>query len=76
MACAKFLFHEDSKADPGDGDKSYFDVEVIKELRRMTREAAARSKVSPRVSDEAKKWLDWPSFIDCVGQLKEECCEV
>ena len=38
----------------------------VRELRKLHREANQRQKTSPRVADEARKWLDWPQFLAVV----------
>ncbi|ELR24017.1 uncharacterized protein ACA1_144080 [Acanthamoeba castellanii str. Neff] len=75
VALAKFLFHKQSKSDPAEGDKAYSDIGVVRELRRLASDAAARAKIAPKVSNERAKWLDWPEYLRCVELLQSECAE-
>jgi hypothetical protein len=40
--------------------QAYSDIGVVRELRRLASDAAARAKIAPKVSNERAKWLDWP----------------
>ena len=68
---AKFLFRKESTADPSSGDKPYYDVPIIRELRKLANDASERAKVAPSVSKESLKWLDWPEFLGCIEHLKK-----
>ncbi|KAI7842588.1 hypothetical protein COHA_003692 [Chlorella ohadii] len=72
-AAAKFLYHSESKANPGRGERAYSDLEVIKELRAMSNANKRQEKVAPRVADEEAKWLSWPEFLRLCGELRREC---
>ena len=62
-----------SQADPSGGDKPYSDLDVVKQLRKMSGDAKRGSKVTTRQSDEEVKWLDWPEFLALVQELRREC---
>jgi hypothetical protein len=68
---AKFRFSAESKSDPSYGDKSYEDIPVVREIRKLHRDANRRQKLAPRVSDEEKKWLSWPEYIAVVQTYRE-----
>jgi hypothetical protein len=70
---AKFLFRKESEADPASGDKPYYDVPIIRELRKLHNDAVDRAKVAPGVSKESLKWLDWPEYLGAIKYLKKEC---
>jgi hypothetical protein len=67
---AKYRFAKESESDPSYGEKSYEDIAVIRECRKLHRDANRRSKLSPRVSNEDKKWLSWPEYLGVIGKLK------
>ncbi|PRW56953.1 saccharopine dehydrogenase isoform B [Chlorella sorokiniana] len=70
---AKYLYHSESKANPGRGDRPYADLEVIKELRSMSTTNKRQWKVAPRVADEEAKWISWPDYLRLCGELRREC---
>lgn len=74
---AKFLYgklsrmrgrHQMSKKSVG-----YRDIPAIEELRAMDREVTARIRVTEKVADESKKWVDWPVYRAMVARLEQEC---
>jgi len=67
---AKFRFARESLANPSYGEKSYEDIPMIKELRKLHTFAGRQSKLSPRASDESKKWISWTEFLDVVKASK------
>ena len=70
---AKYRFSLESTSDPTYGEKSFDDIPVVRELRKVHREAGARSRLTTsRVSDERKKWLDWPEYLSVVDKAKQE----
>lgn len=71
----KFRFATESQSDPSYGDKSYEDVPMIREVRKLHRDANRRQKIAPRVSDEDKKWLSWPEYLAVVQRCKVEIDE-
>jgi hypothetical protein len=73
LYAAKFLYHDDSNVTINNGEKPYSDLPVIKELRSLINTANKASKIAPRVSDEAAKWVDWPEYLQLVQELRKEC---
>jgi len=73
LFAAKFLYHGESNVTVNSGDKPYSDLPVVKELRTLINTANKASKIAPRVSDEAAKWLDWPEYLQLVQELRKEC---
>lgn len=74
IAAVKFLYGNLSKAQPGEGEaKPYHDLPIIKELRRMAKDAKSRAAKAPSVSDERLKWLEWDEYLTLVQKLKLEC---
>ena len=72
LSAAKFLFHSESKARVAAGERPYQDLEVVAELRGMSREAREAGRRAPAASDEDAKWLDWPDFLAVVEELRRE----
>jgi hypothetical protein len=73
---AKFMFHKQSKIDPGTGDKPYDDIPLIKELRKIQKEAQRKRITATNVSNEELKWLNWPQYLDCVQTLQQACFDI
>lgn len=73
LSAAKFLYHDVSRARVASGERPYSDLEVVTELRAMSREAREAGKRAPSVADEAAKWLDWPDYLAVVEELRREC---
>ena len=72
----KFRFASESTADPTYGEKSFHDVPVVRELRRLQRDASRRqTKSSERSSDEKRKWLSWKEYLGVVEALKKEVAD-
>ena len=71
---AKFRFSGESTSDPSYGEKSFEDIHVVREIRKLHRDANRRQKLAPRVSDEDKKWLSWPEYLEVV-QKSKSCLE-
>lgn len=69
---AKFVYHDQSQIVPGSGDKSYSDLDVVKELRALINSRRKASKVAPRVADEKTKWMDWNEYLFLVQELRKE----
>ena len=67
---AKFRFSAESSSDPSYGEKSFEDIHVVREIRKLHRDANRRQKLAPRVSDEDKKWLSWPEYLEVVQKSK------
>jgi hypothetical protein len=51
---------------------SFNDIPVIRELRKLHRDANRRQAVAPRVSQEEHKWLSWPDYIQVVQRTKDD----
>ncbi len=68
----KFRYRGESKADPSYGEKSFGDIQVVRELRKLHRDANRRQVLSPRSSEEDRKWLDWEEYLKVVKRLKED----
>ena len=74
IAAVKFLHGHKSAAQPGEGEaKPYHDLGIMKELRRMAKDAKSRAQRAPQVSDERMKWLEWDDYLNLVQHLKSEC---
>lgn len=68
----KFRFAQVSEADPSYGEKSFDDIPLIREVRKLHRDAGKRQNNAPRSSDESQKWLSWPEYLVVVEQLQKE----
>ncbi|GLI59154.1 hypothetical protein VaNZ11_000960, partial [Volvox africanus] len=67
----KFLYHEQSQV--REGDKPYSDLDVIKSLRAMSTSYERANRVAGHVVDSSIKWMDWPVYLEYVGELRKEC---
>ena len=72
----KFRFAKESKADPSYGEKSFDDIPLIRELRKLHRDANKRQGVSPRSSDEERKWLTWSEYLSVIQSLKSDLLQL
>jgi integrase len=68
----KFRFAQESDSDTSYGGKSFDDVPIIKEIRKIHRDANKRQRLAPRSSDEKQKWLSWPEYLQVVQYSKNE----
>jgi hypothetical protein len=68
----KYRYRHESTADPSYGEKSFGDIPVVRELRKLHRDANRRQIHSTRSSEEERKWLDWDEYLDVVRLLKED----
>lgn len=68
----KFRFSSESLSDPSYGEKSFDDIPMIREIRRLHRDANKRQSVSPRSSNEERKWLTWSEFLGVIQSIKVE----
>lgn len=68
----KYRFRNESTADPSYGEKSYSDIPIVRELRKLHRDANRRQVLSPRSSEEDRKWLEWKDYLQVVRLLKED----
>ena len=48
------------------------DLLIVKELRRLHRDAGQKAKKSQRSSDEGKKWLEWDEYLEVIQMLKHD----
>lgn len=60
----KFRFAEESV--DGDNRRTYEDIPIIQELRKLHRNANKQAKLAPKSSNEGQKWLSWPEFLEVV----------
>jgi hypothetical protein len=72
----KFRFAEESDSDTSYGGNSFADVPIIKEIRKIHRDANKRQRVAPRSSDEKQKWLSWPEYLQVVQYSKNELLQL
>eukprot|EP00547_Thalassionema_nitzschioides_P007171 CAMPEP_0194218224 /NCGR_PEP_ID=MMETSP0156-20130528/23273_1 /TAXON_ID=33649 /ORGANISM="Thalassionema nitzschioides, Strain L26-B" /LENGTH=535 /DNA_ID=CAMNT_0038947505 /DNA_START=192 /DNA_END=1799 /DNA_ORIENTATION=+ len=72
----KFRFSRESLADPSYGEKSFDDIPMIREIRRLHRDANKRQSVSPRSSNEDRKWLTWSDYLKVIQDVKVELAEL
>jgi len=72
----KYRFEEESEADPAYGEKSFDDIALVREMRKFHRDASRRQAISPRSSNEDKKWLSWNEYLDVIKALKEEVSQL
>ena len=72
----KFRFASESLTDTSYGEKSFEDIPIIRELRKLHRDANKRQTLSPRSSDEEKKWLSWPEFVAVIQGLKTDLLQL
>ena len=68
----KFRFCQESQADPSYGEKSFSDIQAVREIRKLHRDANRRQILSPRSSEEDKKWLDWDEYLGVIKAVKED----
>lgn len=72
----KFRFSKESQSDPNYGEKSYEDIALIRELRKLHRDANKKQSLSPRSSDEDMKWLKWTEYLQVIEALKNEVLDL
>jgi len=68
----KYRFAAETSADTTYGEKTFHDIPVIRELRRLHRDANKRQSLSPRSSDEDLKWISWNEYLGVVEALKND----
>lgn len=66
MAAAKWLYHDESVMEVASGDKPYSDLELVRELRKMSNSSKKASKVAARSSGGQAVWL---AFRTRYGQV-------
>lgn len=67
----KFRYRDESATDPGE-KTSFQDIPVIRELRKLHREAERLRQIAPRSSDEQKKWITWDEYLGVIRAVREE----
>ena len=72
----KFRFSRESTSDRLDGKNTFDDIPIIKEIRKLHRDANQRQRLAPRSSDESKKWITWQEYLGVVKNLKNELIEL
>ena len=70
----KFRFAKESSSSQDDnpGGTTFTDIPIIKEIRKVHRDANQRAKLAPRASDEQQKWISWPEFLKVVEWTQTE----
>jgi phosphorylcholine metabolism protein LicD len=68
----KFRFSRESKCDPSNGGNTFDDIPLIKEIRKLHRDANKRQRLAPRSSNEQRKWLSWPEYLQVIKEMKNE----
>lgn len=66
----KFCFASESHG--GDNRRTYEDIPIIQELRRLHRNAHKQAKLAPKSSDEGQKWMTWPEYLRVVQAIKAD----
>ena len=72
----KYRFRFESNSDPLDGKNSFDDIAIIKEVRKLHRDANQRQRLAPRSSDESKKWISWQDFLAVCKNTKNEVLQL
>jgi len=70
IGVAKFLHQQETDYL---NEKDFKDIPVIRALRKAHKAAKKRIEQEPPTIDEAKKWLEWPEFLQVVQHLEQEC---
>jgi hypothetical protein len=68
----KYRFAKESQSDPLGGKITFDDIPVIREVRKLHRDANKRQKLAPRSSDEQKKWISWKEYLYVIESAKNE----
>ena len=72
----KYRFSKESNSDPLDGKNNFDDIPIIKEVRKLHRDANQRQRLAPRSSDESKKWITWEDYLGVTRNTKNEVLEL
>jgi len=72
----KFRFAKESESDPLEGQNTFDDIPIIKEVRKLHRDANQRQRLAPRSSDESKKWITWKEYLGVTQNIKNEVLEL
>jgi len=68
----KFRFADESKADPSYGEISFSDIPLLKEIRKLHRDANRSTQKARKSSDESRKWLTWTEYLGVIAKVKME----
>lgn len=68
----KFRFAKESESDPSYGEHSFSDIPIIRELRKLHRDANRKQRLSPRSSDEDRKWMSWEEYLQVIEAMKQD----
>eukprot|EP01041_Mallomonas_annulata_P005427 gene5427-10881_t len=68
----KYRFSTESTTDMSYGGKSFEDIPLIKEIRKLHREANRGQANAPSASDEKLKWMSWPEYLGVVQAVYED----
>ena len=71
IAAAKFLWGDEDEED--DTERPYANVPIVRQLRKINKDAGRRAQNAGSASDVRKKWLSWDQYIDLVRSLEDEC---
>ena len=66
----KFRFSKESEE--GNSAITFSDIPIIQEIRKLHRTAEQKNRNGPRSSDEQKKWLHWPEYLQVIDKTKKE----
>jgi site-specific recombinase XerC len=72
----KFRFARESTSDPLEGKNTFDDIPIIREVRKLHRDANQRQKLAPRSSDESKKWITWQDYLGVTQSTKNQVLEL
>ena len=72
----KFRFARESNSDPLDGKNTFDDIQLIKEVRKLHRDANQRQRLAPRSSDETKKWISWEDYLRVTQCTRNEVLQM
>jgi len=72
----KYRFAKESNSDPMEGKNTFDDIPIIKEVRKLHRDANQRQRLAPRSSDESKKWITWQDYLGVTQNTKKEVVEL
>ncbi|MBM0745626.1 hypothetical protein JOY44_29850 (plasmid) [Phormidium sp. CLA17] len=70
FAVVRFVYRQDSVAGEQEAEPAQVTIAALQELRKVV---YAQLKTHQAVSDESKKRLEWPEFLNLVETLRGEC---
>jgi hypothetical protein len=68
----RFALETSGSGNNSNNEATFSDIPAVRELRRLHRAANKRQNLSPRSSDEDKKWLSWDEYLKVVDCLKRD----